>query len=642
MVKTIIMSTARDLGAPAFEQGAGLVDALEAVNAALATGTWHGAGPSVVHFPTSANATDLPRTFETRSFTVTNYGSTPQQLTPALQTLGAPIAGQTLTLTMDPATLPTFPNVTGAPRSWMSTTFKVPAGAQHLDAAIAFQTPAASSPTPIAYIALVDPAGRQVSYSVPQGFGQGYGHVDAVNPLPGVWTAYFWTRPPGVAASYSGPLQFSWAAERFVDIGSVTPARVTLAPGASTTLTARFAMPGNAGDESAAIRFGVDSAGHERSEIPVTLRTLVPISARGGSFSGELLGGNGRAGFGPYQTFAFDIPYGANNMAIKLGISDPGYELEGLLVDPNGMQLSVQPNVDPSGSTLLGTLQMFRYNPQPGRWKFILLQNFTSSGNQVSLPFNASISFYSNRDVVSANLPDNPFTPLSASAGAVTVPVQVTNNSTVTQWYFADARLRSPSVVPLTTSALCASPTLQGACELAYVAPETSAVEFEAQSNTPIQMDVANDVGYNVGFTGSPDLFAKPVGTDTVAATLFVPEVPYGAWVLVPSLIGPYGPGGASTTTPVATGAAALMQPFDGNVSSSSGDAWADLVTGTATFNPLILAPGATGTINVTITPSAAQVGSTVSGYLYIDTFNLTVTTGDEVARVPYLYRVTP
>jgi hypothetical protein len=63
---------------------------------------------------------------------------------------------------------------------------------------------------------------------------------------------------------------------------------------------------------------------------------------------------------------------------------------------------------------------------------------------------------------------------------------------------------------------------------------------------------------------------------------------------------------------------------------------------GTNTFNPLVLASGQAGIINVTITPDPSKVGQTVSGYLYIDTFNGVVGTGDEVVRIPYSYSVAP
>jgi hypothetical protein len=86
----------------------------------------------------------------------------------------------------------------------------------------------------------------------------------------------------------------------------------------------------------------------------------------------------------------------------------------------------------------------------------------------------------------------------------------------------------------------------------------------------------------------------------------------------------------------------ALMQPFDPAVSSDSGNIWKDETLGTGTFNPLALASGQSGTINVTFTPDPAQVGKVVTGFLYIDTYNLAVGTGDEVVRVPYSYTVVP
>jgi hypothetical protein len=148
-------------------------------------------------------------------------------------------------------------------------------------------------------------------------------------------------------------------------------------------------------------------------------------------------------------------------------------------------------------------------------------------------------------------------------------------------------------------------------------------------------------VGYYVGGTGAPDLFAKKIGTDSVAASLFEPEIPYGAWIVSPALIGPFGAAGAPAKA-VSMSAFALMHPFDPAFTADSGDIWADYTLGTKTFNPLVLASGAAGTINVTIAPDASQVGATVSGYVYVDTFNPFVGTGDEVVRIPYSYTVAP
>ena len=84
---------------------------------------------------------------------------------------------------------------------------------------------------------------------------------------------------------------------------------------------------------------------------------------------------------------------------------------------------------------------------------------------------------------------------------------------------------------------------------------------------------------------------------------------------------------------------------FDGAVvTSSTGDPYIVAVDPTADpGSPIRIAPGGTGVITVTITPTA-KVGSTVSGVLNLVTtpfgtplFN---TTGDVIAALPYHYSV--
>jgi hypothetical protein len=652
LVKKIIMSTATDLGAPTSEQGAGLINSLAAVNVALSIGTGDddhehdqakAHGPGLFINSTGVSIVDAPNTRESHAFKITNTGSATRHLTAALQTLGAPVAGATINLTLAPGSDPTFINPTGAARSYIKQKFTVPAGVQHLDAAIAYQVSLTSAATPIAYISLLDPSGRQVTYSIPQGLGSGYGHVDVVKPAAGAWTAIIWTRPSGTG-SYAGPVQFTWAAEQFVSVGSVNPAKLDLAPGVTQTITADFFMPTEPGDLAAGVRFteAAQDGSFGLPEVPVTLRTLIPTGPTGGSFTGSLTGGNGRPGAGPTQTFEFDVPQGVHDMSLALETADNGYLLEGLLVDPQGMQLSVKLSVDPFGSPQYG-LQHFHNNPQAGRWKFILLQDFTSSGNQTSLPFTARIGFNMAK-ITASGLPNSPSTRLSASGAPATFTINVVNTGSITEAYFADARSSTLGVSALALQAQpsqCPGVTLPGTCGLFYVPTQVKGIEFVAQSTVPIQMDAYNNVGYYVGGTGSPDLFAKTIGADTVAATLFEPEIPYGSWLVYPALIGPYGAAGAPTE-PVTMSAFALMYPFNTSFAADSGDVWADVTLGTNTFNPLVLASGEGGTITVTITPDPSQVGETVSGYLYVDTFDPFVGTGDEVVRIPYSYTVVP
>ena len=53
----------------------------------------------------------------------------------------------------------------------------------------------------------------------------------------------------------------------------------------------------------------------------------------------------------------------------------------------------------------------------------------------------------------------------------------------------------------------------------------------------------------------------------------------------------------------------------------------------------MTLAPGQTGTITLTITPSAAK-GTVVRGFIGVDTLNLGTISGDELVNIPYTYTV--
>jgi hypothetical protein len=276
----------------------------------------------------------------------------------------------------------------------------------------------------------------------------------------------------------------------------------------------------------------------------------------------------------------------------------------------------------------------------------VLLLNYFASGNQTSLPFTGRIAFNSTA-ITASGLPNSPSTMLSASGAPVAVTVNVTNTTPVTEAYFADARLNELAVTALpmqpVQNGCTPATTLPATCGLVFfVPPQAVGVEFASKASAPISMDAFNIAGFDtedVGFTGSPDIFAARITPETSVAALVVPEVPYGPWQANPSLVGPYGPAGALSAT-VVTGAAALMQPFDAAVASNAGDIWADVTLGTNTFNPLLLAAGESGVINVIITPDPSQVGKTVSGFLYIDTYNPSATTGDEVVRIPYRYTV--
>jgi hypothetical protein len=640
LVKQIIMSTASDRGAPSDEQGAGRIDGLAAVRMALSVpddlGGGVPGGTGVMVSPGSARITAEPGEAQSVTFQIRNTGTALQHLTPALETLGPPVAGETLPLQLAPATDLSFANAFGAARPYVAQTFEVPAGADHLDAAIAFPSRTAKGKQTWGFIGLLDPSGRQAAYSIPQGVGSGYGQVEVAKPPAGRWTAIVGTTPESLGDSYAGPVELTWSAERYVSIGSVSPPHLDLAPGAGALVTAALGGAAQPGDLAAALRLGSTAGGAATATVPIALRTLIPTGPHGGSFGCTLAGGNGRVGLGPTRTFSFDVPSAIDDLSVAIQLPGIGYSFVGFLVDPNGMALSSASNVDSDGNPQ-AALELFHASPQPGRWLFIL-KELVWSGKETSFLLTGRIAF-NEASATASGLPTDPTTKLSASAGPVSASVIVTNTGAVAKAYFADARLWATTDVVL-PSALCSTISFQpvaGACAFAYVPPQTSYVQFVSKAAIPLSMDAI----WNIG--GGPDLWARTVKSGAVEASVASAEVPYGVWVISPAPVGPFGAAGLPMDAAEST-ASGTIAAFDPTAVADSGDFWADAILGTSTYQPLVLAPGASGTIHLTLTPDPSQVGHRVLGSIDIDTYNSNDAygSGDEVIRLPYAYTVAP
>jgi hypothetical protein len=135
---------------------------------------------------------------------------------------------------------------------------------------------------------------------------------------------------------------------------------------------------------------------------------------------------------------------------------------------------------------------------------------------------------------------------------------------------------------------------------------------------------------------GVPELYDVSHGL-TAIASLSADRVTQGLWSAAPTPLGPTN-GPVSGTATLA--AVAHTKAFDPAATSSTGDLWsAANVLPSGDFAPLVLQPGRTGTITVTITPSGAK-GTAVHGVLYVDTFSGFLFSGDEIAAIPYSYTV--
>lgn len=158
LIKQIIMSTATDLGAPPEEQGAGLINALSAVYAALAANGAH--GPSsrpagarnsvlVTADPGSFTVTDMPGASKRLAVTLTNLGSQPQVLSPTLLSLSETVASGSQTLAIDTTSGPTFLDEFGRSRAYVLQSIDVPANVDHLDVSVSYPTTIGSPTNPV-------------------------------------------------------------------------------------------------------------------------------------------------------------------------------------------------------------------------------------------------------------------------------------------------------------------------------------------------------------------------------------------------------------------------------------------------------------------------------------------------------------
>jgi Subtilase family/Peptidase inhibitor I9 len=663
LVKSILTSTATDLGHPAYEQGAGELNTLAAVRAALSWNDAHGSpaaqGSALVVDNTQLSVAGQPGAAARASLSVRNVSRNTQHVRLSTRTLGAAVTRQSGTVVLNSATAPTFADSFGTVRSYVKQTFSVPVGVDRLDVAAAANTPV----SPIRII-LIDPHGTYQAFSIPQGNGN-YAHADVRFPAFGTWSAYF---ALSKSAAFNGPVRYSVSTSNFTGFGTVSPSTLTLAPGQSRPVTVGATLPRQPGDVSASVQL-VTALGQTTS-VPFTVRALIPTKARTNTFGGTLTGGNGRGGAGRVaqsNAYYLDVPAGKKDLGIGVTLADdPGVAYYGVLTAPDGQVYSFQTNQFVQGDGKLGTgrsLQIYRRNPQPGRWLLVL--DFTNpvSGLAVAQRFSGTLAFDSVR--VQASLPHDKKAKLRAHQ-AVRVPVKITNTGVAPLTFFADGRLDATGDLPLAEltghGSDIALPLPPGFYPQWLVPTDSTGLTVAASATQPVNLDLY----YN---SGEPEIYSAAQG-DGAIVRVNARQVSPGLWAGDVGQTGPFaGPAPAGT---VSVAAIAHGQLFDPAVTSSTGDVWqAGLDTPGAAAPvakirvagplagrlaraaspagaaapaadgpaPVTVAPGRSVTITVTITPTAAK-GTTVRGHLYVDTFSQVTSSGDEVIDLPYTYTV--
>ena len=657
-VKQILLSTATDLGIPGQEQGAGLLNSYRAVQLAESYGVSARTGSTLLASPGQLTDAALPGTAKTWKVTVTNEGSKAQTVTVSSRTLNpAATSSANGSVTLSDSTSSQYTADSGANENYATFKFNVPAGQGRLSVAIAF----AANPGTVfrsPHVALFDPRGRVAANSEPQGVGN-YGNVDVRAPVGGEWTAVV-SDYPASAGGYNGKVVWREATQNFSSFGSVSPSSLSLAPGQAESIVVAVKAPANPGDLAGSVL--LHSSGNGVTSIPVVVRSLINTAA-GGRFTGDLTGGNGRGALGTGDYYEFNVPAGAKAVRAEVQFrNNPGMgNLVGAyLVSPDGNVQGYGMNSDLSGMQL-GitdlTLTATALNPVQGTWTLVVAFAEPVAGTEVSDPYTGYVTLAGAASVAPwLALPDG--TTLVPGI-PVTIPVTITNNSNAPQDYYLDPRLHTTTAVtlaPLTFgettpfeagSAKTALPIQQGAVTSLYFVPShTSSITVRQASTVSAMTDLSPAIGDpDVGPAGlSGGSLCGKTATDTYTPSGGV--VTSGLWAPAPTECGPYtsaAPLASATDTLTATTAG-----FDKTVTVATGDL-EQLAQSASAGNAGIeqeveLQAGQSDTVNVTF-DAAGTPGSVVAGTLYLDALQSGVPpygqiTGDEVAALPYSYKV--
>jgi hypothetical protein len=632
LVKQILTSTATDQLDPAQRQGAGLLNALAAVRAASSIVDDHATpvaqGDGLLFGASQLDVTGKPGSAKDFDVPVTNVGAGEQVISAHGRALSTTLTDQSGSVLLNTTGAPTMVTRGGAPAVGVTHTFHVPAGADHLDASIAWSSPNGNPVT----LVLLDPTGGFAGYSLPQtGTGPDYGHVDVHSPQQGTWTALIYGAR--TIMGFNGQVSYEFATSRYSRFGTVSPASLTLSPGQTGTFHVAVTTPAAPGDLAAALELDTDT--HQRFSVPIVMRSLVDV-AGSGVFSGVLTGGNGRGGAPAQQnTFRFDVPAGQRDVAVSVSLlGDVNQGTVGYLVSPDGQIVGQATNVesvDLNGNpTQFGrSLQVYRCSPASGSWSFVVVFANDVSGSATREPFAGRVRL-DTVDVRADNVPNSPQTVLAAGK-PVSITVHVRNTGVAPESFFVDARSDALLDAQLTPLASSAGVLLSPSASVSFVVPpRTTRLTGITSAAVPVSADLSAN-------SGEPEVLAPPGPGDIAVAIVRAGAVSQGKWLLEADQVGPFSSASQATAN---FAVVARTRRFDGTVTSSTGDQWLATVLGQApAFTPLPLDAGESGTITVTIKP-VGQKGTVVSGALYVDDTTLSNNAGDELASVPYTYTV--
>ena len=651
VVRQIIFGSATDIGISAENQGAGLLNALRAVQLAKSYGK-HEKGGGLLHSPDSIADLGNVGASHRHTVVVRNTGNGKATVKPVLRTLGPrrKLASGKLSLFMagrgtqgSCRGIKTAKYFNGETIPELNCkTFRVPKGVDALDSRIGWQPlqscSGCTAGEPTVREILIDPNGRYAQYSDPQGLGSGFADAQVHQPAAGTWTLLIYAR---ATSNYEGAVSYQETAQTFRNIRkAVTPASRVVRPGKSASFTVKVPKPTKPGLFTGAVVFH-SNRGTRLGTIPVVSEAKVPVTTKkAGRFTGTLIGGNARPGFFAQElSYKFTVPKGVKDLNVNMRASHDGYVLLGQLVDPNGnavdSQVSVQAGVlGEIGNT--NAVQLVWANPAPGTWRVNIgnglpyLPGLDVYSGLTHATLRGTVSFNTSR-VSATGMPSGTLAPGST----ITAQVRVKNTGVEPETYQLDPRTTDQTPydgVSLTDTTGTLPITFDDTVPEYVVPPLSSQLKVTTSTTgpTPIQFDLSP-------FWGAPDVLSPISSAGSTTVTLTSPFA--SAWSASPSEVGPFG----SPQTPenYSTSATLTTLGFDPNATSSTGNWWDFLLNGGAKPKTLSLRPGQSGTMTLTFTVPAQAPGTIVSGWVPVETFNVNGDLSSDIIKVlKYSYTV--
>ncbi len=591
VVKQIIVSTAQNINAPADQQGAGMIDAYQAVLAAASYHKSKPTGHAILVSPTQLNAVGQPGTTEHLAETLTNDGTGSVTVGLSSRTLSPyqPVSTKSLSLT-------------NAASYATTVTFTVAKGQARLNASVAL--------VGVVNLSLIAPDGDLAEYNLPQGVGN-YGNAQVADPAPGKWTALISSGGSGAPL----PAKFQASTATWQSFGTLS---AQLGDAGARRLQQLHA---DRGDSRAGRRRGrLDHAAQLgqrprfRSRRPRSRSRSAPWCRRcSTTFTGTLTGGNGRAtSTGQTAYYQVEVPSGyqrAERQRRHRQRQQHAVRRTGRPERQFGLGRVQRPARHHGDRDDRGPARGRRPTARPPAPRGTVDAGHRLLQHGVGDRGRPAVHGHRQRHP-GRRLCLRPARRRRAGRGhAGDRPVNVTNNGTTPEAYFVDARLNSQVKLGLaaqTTSTLTL-PNVTGVVPEYLVPSHTTALKTTVSSSAPLYFDFSYPFG-------DPDLISTTGKTATGAYS--APDISATEWTVTPFLVGPTGAKAAKNVTATVS-MTATTAGFDPAVKSPTGDLWLGSTNPAAPFTPYVVNPGQSVSIPVTITP-AGKAGSTVTGTLYV------------------------